>query len=50
MLDKYNPAGNRIKHYQNWEEQGYFQPDMGFDQNRLSPSNCPPPNVTGTLQ
>lgn len=48
MLDKYNPAEIESKHYQNWEEQGYFQPDM--DLTKLSFSiQLPPPNVTGTL-
>ena len=30
MLDKYNPAEIESKHYQNWENQGYFQPDMAL--------------------
>ena len=48
MLDKYNPAEIESKHYQNWEKQGYFQPDM--DLTKLSFSiQLPPPNVTGTL-
>lgn len=48
MLDKYNPAEIESKHYQNWETQGYFQPDM--DLTKLSFSiQLPPPNVTGTL-
>ena len=50
MLDKYNPSELETKHYQRWESQGYFKPDM----NQASANNSfsiqlPPPNVTGTL-
>ncbi|HHR3564404.1 TPA: valine--tRNA ligase [Neisseria gonorrhoeae] len=48
MLDKYSPAEIESKHYQNWESQGYFRPDMDL----TKPSffiQLPPPNVTGTL-
>ena len=48
MLDKYNPAEIESKHYQNWEEQGYFQPDMDLTKPSFS-TQLPPPNVTGTL-
>lgn len=48
MLDKYNPAEIESKHYQNWEEQGYFQPDMDLTKPSFS-IQLPPPNVTGTL-
>ena len=48
MLDKYNPADIESKHYQNWEEQGYFQPDMDLKKPSFS-IQLPPPNVTGTL-
>ena len=48
MLDKYNPAEIESKHYQNWEEQGYFQPDMDLSKPSFS-IQLPPPNVTGTL-
>lgn len=48
MLDKYNPAEIESKHYQNWEEQGYFQPDMDLNKPSFS-IQLPPPNVTGTL-
>ena len=48
MLDKYNPAEIESKHYQNWEEQGYFQPDMDLTKQSFS-IQLPPPNVTGTL-
>ena len=48
MLDKYNPAEIESKHYQNWEEQGYFQPDMELTKPSFS-IQLPPPNVTGTL-
>ncbi|HEZ2488315.1 TPA: valine--tRNA ligase [Neisseria meningitidis] len=48
MLDKYNPAEIESKHYQNWESQGYFQPDMDLTKPSFS-IQLPPPNVTGTL-
>ena len=48
MLDKYNPAEIESKHYQNWEIQGYFQPDMDLTKPSFS-IQLPPPNVTGTL-
>lgn len=48
LLDKYNPAEIESKHYQNWEEQGYFQPDMDLTKPSFS-IQLPPPNVTGTL-
>ena len=48
MLDKYNPAEIESKHYQNWEEQGYFQTDMDLTKPSFS-IQLPPPNVTGTL-
>lgn len=48
MLDKYNPAEIESKHYQNWEAQGYFRPDMDLTKPSFS-IQLPPPNVTGTL-
>lgn len=48
MLDKYSPAEIESKHYQNWESQGYFQPDMDLTKPSFS-IQLPPPNVTGTL-
>ena len=48
MLDKYNPAEIESKHYQNWEKQGYFQPNMDLTKPSFS-IQLPPPNVTGTL-
>lgn len=50
MLDKYNPSSIETKHYQNWEKNGYFQPDMtqAVADNSFS-IQLPPPNVTGTL-
>ena len=48
MLDKYSPAEIESKHYQNWETQGYFQPDMDLTKPSFS-IQLPPPNVTGTL-
>lgn len=47
MLNKYNPAELESKHYQNWEQQGYFQPD--FSRADAFSIQLPPPNVTGTL-
>ena len=47
MLDKYSPAELESKHYQNWEEKGYFQPD--FSKTESFSIQLPPPNVTGTL-
>ncbi|HGJ8325942.1 TPA: valine--tRNA ligase [Neisseria gonorrhoeae] len=48
MLDKYSPAEIESKHYQNWESQGYFRPDMNLTKPSFS-IQLPPPNVTGTL-
>lgn len=48
MLDKYSPAEIESKHYQNWETQGYSQPDMDLTKPSFS-IQLPPPNVTGTL-
>ncbi|EMU0434267.1 valine--tRNA ligase [Neisseria gonorrhoeae] len=48
MLDKYSPAEIESKHYQNWESQGYFRPDMDLTKPFFS-IQLPPPNVTGTL-
>lgn len=48
MLDKYSPAEIESKHYQNWETQGYFRPDMDLTKPSFS-IQLPPPNVTGTL-
>ncbi len=47
MLDKYNPSDIETKHYQHWEQQGYFAADFS----RAEPFSIqlPPPNVTGTL-
>ncbi|HGM0321658.1 TPA: valine--tRNA ligase [Neisseria gonorrhoeae] len=48
MLDKYSPAEIESKHYQNWESQGYFRPNMDLTKPSFS-IQLPPPNVTGTL-
>ncbi|WP_455942327.1 valine--tRNA ligase [Neisseria sp.] len=48
MLDKYSPTEIESKHYQNWEAQGYFRPDMDLTKPSFS-IQLPPPNVTGTL-
>ena len=47
MLKPYSPAEIEAKHYQNWESQGYFQPDMSLTESFSI--QLPPPNVTGTL-
>ncbi len=47
MLNKYTPSELETKHYQNWQEKGYFQPD--FAKNEAFSIQLPPPNVTGTL-
>lgn len=50
MLDKYNPSELETKHYQNWQNQGYFQPDMAqANADNGFSIQLPPPNVTGTL-
>lgn len=47
MLSKYNPAEIETKHYQSWEQKGYFKPSM--QQTESFSIQLPPPNVTGTL-
>ncbi len=47
MLNKYTPSELETKHYQNWQEKGYFQPD--FAKQDAFSIQLPPPNVTGTL-
>ena len=47
MLNKYSPAEIESKHYQNWENQGYFAAD--FARAEAFSIQLPPPNVTGTL-
>ncbi len=48
MNNKYNPQDFEEKLYQEWEEKGYFKPNM----DKTKESYCimmPPPNVTGKL-
>ncbi|MCE0558197.1 valine--tRNA ligase [Motilimonas sp. E26] len=48
MEKTYNPQSIEQKHYQNWEQKGYFKPHGDTTQD----SYCimiPPPNVTGSL-
>lgn len=48
MNDKYNPKDFEEKRYKQWEEKGYFKPNM----DNTKESYCimmPPPNVTGKL-
>ena len=47
MLNKYNPSKIETKHYQNWEQNGYFAAD--FSKSQSFSIQLPPPNVTGTL-
>lgn len=47
MLNKYNPKEIESKHYQHWEQQGYFQANMNLTE--AFSIQLPPPNVTGTL-
>ena len=47
MLNKYAPSDIESKHYQNWEQQGYFA--ANFAQSPAFSIQLPPPNVTGTL-
>ena len=47
MLNKYNPSEIETKHYQNWEQNGYFAAD--FSKSQSFSIQLPPPNVTGTL-
>ncbi len=49
MLDKtYNPKSFEEKIYNNWEEKGYFKPNMDKNKEAFS-IVIPPPNVTGVL-
>ena len=47
MLNKYAPSEIEAKHYQHWEQQGYFA--ANFAQSPAFSIQLPPPNVTGTL-
>ncbi|WP_423973500.1 valine--tRNA ligase [Kingella oralis] len=47
MLNKYAPSEIEAKHYQNWEQQGYFA--ANFSRAEPFSIQLPPPNVTGTL-
>src|SRR5258705_918825 len=47
---KYDPAQAEQNHYQRWESQGYFAPEINRDPNAPAFSIViPPPNVTGSL-
>ena len=48
MSTKYDPKAIETKWYQQWEQNGYFQPSMDKDAPNFS-IQLPPPNVTGTL-
>ena len=48
MNDKYNPKDFEDKLYQEWEEKGYFKPNMDKDKEAYC-IMMPPPNVTGKL-
>ena len=47
---QYDPAQAEQNHYQRWESQGYFAPEINRDPNAPAFSIViPPPNVTGSL-
>jgi valyl-tRNA synthetase len=47
---QYEPAQAEQNHYQRWESQGYFAPEINRDPNAPAFSIViPPPNVTGSL-
>ena len=47
---QYDPAQAEQSHYQRWESQGYFAPEINHDPNAPAFSIViPPPNVTGSL-
>ncbi|HKB65873.1 MAG TPA: valine--tRNA ligase [Pyrinomonadaceae bacterium] len=47
---QYDPAQAEQNHYQRWESQGYFTPEINRDPNAPAFSIViPPPNVTGSL-
>ena len=47
---QYDPAQAEQNHYQRWESQGYFSPEINRDPNAPAFSIViPPPNVTGSL-
>jgi valyl-tRNA synthetase len=47
---QYDPAQAEQNHYQRWESQGYFTPEINQDPNAPAFSIViPPPNVTGSL-
>jgi valyl-tRNA synthetase len=47
---QYDPAQAEQNHYQRWESQGYFAPEINCDPNAPAFSIViPPPNVTGSL-
>ncbi|MDO5770079.1 MAG: valine--tRNA ligase, partial [Psychrobacter sp.] len=47
LENAYNPSTTEQGMYQNWEEQGYFQPK--YDSDQSFSIALPPPNVTGSL-
>lgn len=47
---QYDPAQAEKNHYQRWESQGFFSPEINGDPNAAAFSIViPPPNVTGSL-
>jgi valyl-tRNA synthetase len=47
---QYDPKQAEQHHYERWEQQGYFAPEINRDQNAPAFSIViPPPNVTGSL-
>ncbi len=55
LLQPYNPAETEDRIYQQWQDSGFFNPDVciekGVSDDTLKPFSMvlPPPNVTGTL-
>ncbi len=55
MEPRYNPAEVESKIYKQWEDSGYFNPDVCIEKGVTAPDAepfsivLPPPNVTGTL-
>ena len=48
IKEKYNPKNFEDRIYKNWEEKGYFKPNMNKEKESYS-IVMPPPNVTGKL-
>ena len=55
LLKPYNPKDTEQRIYKEWEESGFFDPDVCIEKGVTAPDAepfsivLPPPNVTGTL-